>query len=103
MNRLADVHIPAGTRLRDYTLPAAGIVDRVHRNPEAALSYLAPMAHHLNDYGLGTLGEIFDGQPPFAPRGCIAQAWTVAEVLRAWHLIHASTNKHRTEHHTPQK
>ena len=74
---------------------------RVYRNPEAALSYLAPMAHHLNDYGLGTLGEIFDGQPPFAPRGCIAQAWTVAEVLRAWHLIHASTNKHRTEHHRP--
>ncbi|MGD9852878.1 MAG: amylo-alpha-1,6-glucosidase [Nitrospirales bacterium] len=65
---------------------------RVYRNPEAALSFLGPMAHHLNDYGLGTLGEIFDGQPPFAPRGCIAQAWTVAEVLRAWHLIQTSSN-----------
>ncbi|GJL58886.1 MAG: glycogen debranching protein [Nitrospirales bacterium] len=75
---------------------------RVYRHPEAALSYLNPMAHHLNDYGLGTLGEIFDGQPPFAPRGCIAQAWTVAEVLRAWHFIHPSTNKHRTATHTPQ-
>ena len=63
---------------------------RVYRNPNAALSYLEPMAHQLNDYGLGTLGEIFDGQPPFTPRGCIAQAWTVAEVLRAWHTIQAS-------------
>lgn len=64
---------------------------RVYRNRHVALSYLEPMAHHLNDYGLGTLGEIFDGQPPFAPQGCIAQAWTVAEVLRAWHTIHASS------------
>jgi glycogen debranching enzyme len=33
-------------------------------------------------YGLGTIAEIFDGDPPHAPRGCIAQAWSVAEVLR---------------------
>ena len=38
MNSLADVHIPAGTRLRDYTLPAPAIVDRVHRNPQSALA-----------------------------------------------------------------
>ncbi|MDH5700375.1 MAG: amylo-alpha-1,6-glucosidase, partial [Nitrospirota bacterium] len=63
---------------------------RVYGNPQAALSYLEPIAHHLNDYGLGTLGEIFEGQPPHAPCGCIAQAWTVAEVLRAWHIIQAS-------------
>ena len=69
---------------------------RVYRNPQAALSYLEPMAHHLNDYGLGTLGEIFDGQPPHAPRGCIAQAWTVAELLRAWHIIQAIPTKKPT-------
>lgn len=63
---------------------------RVYRNPGAALSFLEPMAHQLTDYGLGTLGEIFDGAPPFAPKGCIAQAWTVAEVLRAWHTIQRS-------------
>jgi predicted glycogen debranching enzyme len=34
--------------------------------------------------GVGTIGEIFDAEPPFTPRGCIAQAWSVAEVLRAW-------------------
>jgi glycogen debranching enzyme len=38
---------------------------------------------HLCDAGLGQLSEIFDGDPPHHPRGCIAQAWSVAEVLRA--------------------
>jgi glycogen debranching enzyme len=47
------------------------------------------MAAHLNAHGLGTASEIFDGDAPFTPRGCIAQAWTVAEVLRAWSVIHA--------------
>ena len=34
--------------------------------------------------GLGTISEIFDGDPPHTPRGCIAQAWSVAEPLRAF-------------------
>jgi glycogen debranching enzyme len=37
---------------------------------------------HLSDAGVGTVSEIFDAEPPFAPRGCIAQAWGVAEILR---------------------
>ena len=41
----------------------------------------------LSAYGIGTLGELFDGDPPFTPRGCIAQAWTVAEVIRAYTYI----------------
>jgi len=45
------------------------------------------MAHHLEDYGLGSIAEIFDGEPPFTPRGCIAQAWSVAETLRAWQTL----------------
>ena len=45
---------------------------------------LEPMAHHLLAHGVGSLSEIFDGEAPMQPRGCIAQAWTVAEVLRAW-------------------
>jgi predicted glycogen debranching enzyme len=57
---------------------------RVYKDAEAARSFLAPMAHHLTDYGVGSLAEIFDGDPPFTPRGCIAQAWSVAETLRAW-------------------
>jgi glycogen debranching enzyme len=37
---------------------------------------------HLSEAGIGTVSEIFDAEPPFAPRGCIAQAWGVAEILR---------------------
>ena len=40
-------------------------------------------ADHLQEAGLGSISEIFDAEPPFAPRGCIAQAWSVAELLRA--------------------
>jgi len=60
---------------------------RVYQDPEVALSFLQPFAHQLQDYGLGSIGEICDGDPPFQPRGCFAQAWTVAEVLRAWKAI----------------
>jgi predicted glycogen debranching enzyme len=38
----------------------------------------------IRQAGLGTLGEIHDSDPPNAPRGCIAQAWSVAEPLRAY-------------------
>ena len=39
---------------------------------------------HLFEAGLGTISEIFDGDPPHTPRGCISQAWSVAEPLRAY-------------------
>lgn len=39
---------------------------------------------HLDEAGIGTIAEIFDAEPPFRPRGCISQAWSVAEVLRCW-------------------
>ncbi|GAC1457818.1 MAG: hypothetical protein PVSMB4_17580 [Ktedonobacterales bacterium] len=45
---------------------------------------LAPFRDHLLDAGVGTISEITEGLAPFAPRGCIAQAWSVAEVLRCW-------------------
>jgi glycogen debranching enzyme len=56
----------------------------VYDNPTQARQFLAPIADHLLAHGLGTASEIFDGDGPMTPRGCIAQAWTVAEVLRAW-------------------
>ena len=43
---------------------------------------LAGFDEHLGELGLGTIGEIFDAEAPYEPRGCIAQAWSVAEVLR---------------------
>jgi predicted glycogen debranching enzyme len=57
---------------------------RVYGDRDRARSFLRPLIQHLGDHGLGSISEIFDGDPPFAPRGCIAQAWSVAEVLRAW-------------------
>jgi glycogen debranching enzyme len=60
---------------------------RVYQNPGVALSFLQPMLAHIRAAGLGTANEIFDGDPPFAPNGCIAQAWTVGETLRAWRAI----------------
>lgn len=57
---------------------------RVFNNPAQARQFLAPMRHHLRTAGLGSISEIFNGDPPFSPKGCIAQAWSVAEVLRAW-------------------
>lgn len=60
---------------------------RVYKNPAQAHQFLEPMANHLTAHGLGNLSEIFDGDAPMIPGGCIAQAWTVAEVLRAWLAI----------------
>ena len=57
---------------------------RVYGDRPAALRFLEPLGSNIRAYGLGTLAEIFDGDPPHTPHGCIAQAWTVGEVLRAW-------------------
>lgn len=63
---------------------------RVYQDPVKARSFLEPLIDHLAAGCVGTLGEIFDGDPPHTPRGAFAQAWTVAEVLRAWQLIAAA-------------
>lgn len=57
---------------------------RVYGDRASAREFLEPMANHFYSHGLGSLSEIFDGDAPMTPRGCIAQAWTVAGVLRAW-------------------
>lgn len=44
--------------------------------------WLAPFREHLYEAGIGQISEIFDGDPPHRPRGCIAQAWSIAEILR---------------------
>ena len=57
---------------------------RVYGDAARAFAFLEPMAHHLSAGGLGSVSEIFDGEAPFVPRGAFAQAWSVAEILRAW-------------------
>jgi predicted glycogen debranching enzyme len=56
----------------------------VYHDRAAALSYLRPFEQHLYDLCVGSISEVFDGDAPQLPRGCAAQAWSVAEVLRMW-------------------
>jgi predicted glycogen debranching enzyme len=61
---------------------------------EARAACLEGFVPHLNEAGIGTLSEIFDAESPYLERGCIAQAWTVAEVLRAWLLTEPTPDRH---------
>jgi predicted glycogen debranching enzyme len=65
----------------------AEAIERVTGDRAAALSVLRPFEAHLADAGQGSISEIFDGDAPHRARGCPAQAWSVAEVLRAWRLL----------------
>ena len=49
-----------------------------------ALHALEGFVPHLDEACVGSISEVFDADAPFTPRGCIAQAWSVAEVLRVW-------------------
>jgi predicted glycogen debranching enzyme len=58
---------------------------KLHPNDfKTGRSFLEGFTHHLNEACVGSVSEIFDAEPPFTPRGCIAQAWSVAELLRCW-------------------
>ena len=57
---------------------------KLDRDAAQARSMLAAFPAHLAEAGVGTISEVFDAQLPHVPHGCIAQAWSVAEVLRAW-------------------
>lgn len=65
---------------------------RVYNDPDHARQYLIPFIHHLTDYGLGSISEVAEGDAPHRPRACIAQAWSVAEVLRVWALLKDAEN-----------
>ena len=52
--------------------------------PGKARDFLRAFPAHLDEAGLGTISEVFDAEAPHTARGCIAQAWSVAEVLRSW-------------------
>jgi len=66
---------------------------RLHHDAKAALALLEPMGDHLFDAGLGSISEIFDGDPPHHPRGAPSQAWSVATVLEAWRLIQDKSSR----------
>lgn len=56
---------------------------RIHNDKNKALKILETLIKHFkNDYGIANIAEIFDGDFPHTPRGCIAQAWSIAELIR---------------------
>jgi predicted glycogen debranching enzyme len=58
---------------------------RVHPDDRTGVRrFLEGFKDHLGEACLGTISEIFDAEAPYTPRGCVAQAWSVAEVLRCW-------------------
>ncbi|MBN1204523.1 MAG: glycogen debranching enzyme family protein [Myxococcaceae bacterium] len=63
---------------------------KVNPDIKAARALLAGLEHHLEHAGLGQISEIFDATEPYRPRGCIAQAWSVAEALRVFLKTHVT-------------
>lgn len=70
---------------------------RVTGDASHALLRLEMLRENLTDDGLGTLSEIFDAEPPHTPRGCPAQAWSVACVLEAWWKLHSAKTSNGKE------
>ncbi len=66
---------------------------RVYGDARLAMSFLNPIAQHLNAGCIGSVSEIFDGDAPHAARGCFAQAWSVAEILRSWLFLERCTSE----------
>jgi glycogen debranching enzyme len=62
--------------------------DFCRKSKKKSAEFIEPLMRHLAEDGcLGQVSEIFDGDPPHKPRGCIAQAWSVAELMRVYRLI----------------
>lgn len=61
--------------------PVEAMIPRAGRE---ARKFLLGFIPQLDQAGIGSISEVFDAEPPFTPHGCIAQAWSVAEVLRCW-------------------
>ncbi len=66
---------------------------RVYGDAPLAQSFLSPIAQHLMSACVGSISEIFDGDAPYNARGCFAQAWSVAEILRSWIYLERQNSK----------
>jgi len=76
---------------------------RVYQDAAQARRYLEGMNAHLREACIGQVSEIFDGDAPFTARGCFAQAWGVAELLRVWGELDdgvAHEDRRKTQQHT---
>ena len=63
------------------------VTEAVDQTLDEIDAWLSGLENHLHEAGLGQVSEIFDGDSPHIPRGCIAQAWSVAEILRLSKLV----------------
>ncbi len=77
--------------------PFASAHYRIHADAPAALEFLRAIPSHLREGCVGQVSEIMDANAPFEPRGCFAQAWGVAEILRAWSEINEREHRRQTE------
>ncbi len=77
--------------------PFASAHYRIHADAPAALEFLRAIPSHLREGCIGQVSEIMDANAPFEPRGCFAQAWGVAEILRTWSEINECENRRQTE------
>jgi len=84
--------IEAYLKINNYSVASATV----------AQEYLKPLLDHLCQAGVGSISEIFDGDQPHPARGCIAQAWSVAEVIQARLLINRCLEDQITPAPTPQ-
>jgi len=67
-------------------------------NRRKALMFIEPFKDHLRDACVGSISEIFDGNEPHMPRGCFAQAWSVAEILRVYREQGAESREQRADY-----
>jgi len=58
---------------------------RLYNDADYCKIMIQSLLEHVRDAGLGSISEIFDGDKPYKPNGCVSQAWSVAEVLRCVH------------------
>jgi glycogen debranching enzyme len=68
---------------------------------DGARELLDGFSAHLDEACIGSISEVFDAEPPFAPRACIAQAWSVAEVLRCLVKTSVAPRRARPTRSTP--
>ncbi len=70
---------------------------RVHDHSEPALvqarKWLEPLRLRMSEFGLGQVSEVCDAEPPYTPGGCVAQAWSVAQLLGALASLEAGARK----------
>ena len=85
---LEDTHLAQDAAQEAFVEAYLKVNEFSKKSRKTAAELIEPLMRHLTeDACLASISEIFDGDPPHTPRGCCAQAWSVAELLRAKRLL----------------